>query len=156
MFLAHYISFYADYNDLEALETEMPLSWGRKSIVLKDNYVSITYSASFDETIRAYNDAHYVKLAMENMSVVLFTLIDDIDSVNIIFEDCKYTVDRNYIKKAFSIRDFSELEENGNWENTIAKKLTDREFVEATFDAVFSKNDWFFKENILWTKRKFI
>ena len=130
-----------DYNDLETLEIKMPLSWGRKSITLKDNYVSINYSASFTETINAYNDGHYVKLAMTNMSVVLFTLIDDIDSVNIIFEYCQYTVDRNDIKKVFSINNFAALEENENWKNIISKKLSDKEFVETTFDTVFLKNN---------------
>ena len=130
-----------DYNDLETLEIKMPLSWGRKSITLKDNYVSINYSSSFTETIKAYNDGHYVKLAMTNMSVVLFTLIDDIDSVNIIFEDCQYTVNRNNIKKVFSINNFAALEENENWKNIISKKLSDKEFVETTFDTVFLKNN---------------
>ena len=143
------INYYTDYNDelngdynnLEALEIKMPLSWGRKNITLKDNYVSINYSSSFAETIKAYNDGHYVKLAMTNMSVVLFTLIDDIDSVNIIFEDCQYTVDRNDIKKVFSINNFAALEENENWKNIISKKLTDKEFVETTFDTVLLKNN---------------
>ena len=117
------------------------MSWGRKNITLKDNYVSINYSSSFAETIKAYNDGHYVKLAMTNMSVVLFTLIDDIDSVNIIFEDCQYTVDRNDIKKVFSINNFAALEENENWKNIISKKLTDKEFVETTFDTVLLKNN---------------
>ena len=143
------INYYADYNDkpnedykdLEALDSKMPLSWGRKSITLKDDYISINYSSSFAEIIKAYNDGHYVKLAMTNMSVVLFTLIDDIDSVNIIFEDCQYTVDRNDIKKVFSISDFVALEENENWINIISKKLTDKEFVETTFDTVLLKNN---------------
>ena len=143
------INYYTDYNDdlnknyndLEILDSKMPLSWGRKSITLKDDDVSINYSSSFAETIKAYNDGHYVKLAMTNMSVVLFTLIDDIDSVNIIFEDCQYTVDRNDIKKVFSISDFAALEENENWINIISKKLTDKEFVETTFDTVFLKNN---------------
>ena len=78
---------------------------------------------------------------MTNMSVVLFTLIDDIDSVNIIFEDCQYTVNRNNIKKVFSINNFAALEENENWINIISKKLTDKEFVETTFDTVFLKNN---------------
>lgn len=143
------INYYTDYNDdlnenyndLEILDSKMPLSWGRKSITLKDDYVFINYSSSFSETIKAYNDSHYVKLAMTNMSVVLFTLIDDIDSVNIIFEDCQYSVDRNDIKKVFSISDFVALEENENWINIISKKLTDKEFVETTFDTVFLKNN---------------
>ena len=130
-----------DYNDLEALEAKMPLSWGRKSIILKDNYVSINYSSSFDETIKAYNDVQYVELATTNMSVVLFTLIDDIDSVNIIFDDCKYTVNRNDIKKVFSINNFAALVENENWKNIISKKLSNKEFVETTFDTVFLKNN---------------
>ena len=78
---------------------------------------------------------------MTNMSVVLFTLIDDIDSVNIIFEDCQYTVERSDIKKVFSINNFSTLEENENWKNIISKKLSNKEFVETTFDTTFKKNN---------------
>ncbi|MBQ9355149.1 MAG: helix-turn-helix transcriptional regulator [Clostridia bacterium] len=141
------INYYTDYNYdlsedyyLEVLDLKMPLSWSRKSITVKEEYVSINYSSSFTEIIKAYNDEHYVKLAMTNMSAVLFTLIDDIDFVHIIFEDCKYTVDKNDIKKVFSISDFATLEETENWKNAISKKLTDKEFVNTTFNTIFLKN----------------
>lgn len=136
----YHIDSSEDYNNLEKLDLKMPLAWGRKNITIKGNNACINYSATFQETIKAYNDEHYVKLAMTNISVVLFTLIDEIDSVHINFEDCKYQIDRNDIRKVFSINDFSVLEETENWENIISKKLTDKEFVNTTFNTIFLKN----------------
>ena len=47
----------------------------------------------------------------------------------------------NDIKKVFSINNFAALEENENWKNIISKKLSDKEFIETTFDTVFLKNN---------------
>lgn len=130
-----------EYNDLEILDLKMPLSFGRKSITNNENYVSVDYSASYKDVVRAYNDEYYVKLAITNVTVVLFTVINDIESVHINFKNSNYEINRNEIKQVFSINSFEALEENENWKNIVSKKLSNKEFVETTFDTVFLKNN---------------
>lgn len=142
----YHISYYLDdFSDneqsLDVLDEKLPLTWGRKSITLKENSLTLNYSSSFTETIKAYNDKHYVKLAMIHMSTVLFTLIEDIDTIHIAFEDCKYTILRNDVQNVFALDDDNAIIDEESWEHVISEKLSDKEFVSTAFQSLFFKTN---------------
>ena len=96
--------------------------------------------------MKAYNDENYVKLAMIDISTILFTTVDDIDKVSIKFTDYKYEVNKNIILQAFSINDIKELEDSKNWENIVSSKIESKQFVNKTFDTIFEKKKVISKE----------
>lgn len=142
----YHISYYLDdFSDneqsLDVLDEKLPLTWGQKSITLKENSLTLNYSSSFTETIKAYNDKHYVKLAMIHMSTVSFTLIEDIDTIHIAFEDCKYTILRNDVQNVFALDDDNAIIDEESWEHVISEKLSDKEFVSTAFQSLFFKTN---------------
>lgn len=140
------ITYYGTFHDpseenLGSLEENLPLSWGRKELSVTGASALLRYNASFGKVVNAYDDERYVRCAMTNASVVLFTLIDEIDRVSIRFEDCEFTVNRTDVREVFSIRDFKALRSAEAWTKTVEKKQTSADFVNKAFRSLFTKKE---------------
>lgn len=135
-----------DGRKIESIFMKLPLKWKERRLQINSDSIDIVYGVSYKETVKAYNDENYVKLAMIDISTILFTTVDDIDKVSIKFTDYKYEVNKNIILQAFSINDIKELEDSKNWENIVSSKIESKQFVNKTFDTIFEKKKVISKE----------
>lgn len=142
------IGYYVDYKTtlsnedgkkIEKILMKLPLKWKESMNELGDNSISIVYSVSYNDVVKAYNDENYVKLAMIDLSTVLFTTVEDLEKVSIKFSDCSYEVNKDKIKEAFNIEEFSEIITDKSWEEIVVDKLESKEFVNSNFDKIFNK-----------------
>lgn len=142
------IGYYVDYKTslsnengkkIEKILMKLPLKWKESMNELNDNSIFIVYSVSYNDVVKAYNDENYVKLAMIDLSTVLFTTVEDLEKVSIKFSDCSYDVNKDKIKEAFNIKEFSEIITDKSWEEIVVDKLESKEFVDSNFDKIFSK-----------------
>lgn len=142
------IGYYVDYKTtlsnedgkkIEKILMKLPLKWKESMNELSDNSISIVYSVSYNDVVKAYNDENYVKLAMIDLSTVLFTTVEDLEKVSIKFSDCSYEVNKDKIKEAFNIEEFSEIITDKSWEEIVVDKLESKEFVNSNFDKIFNK-----------------
>ena len=144
------ISYYTDYktelvkNDKEKIEIlleKLPFFWIEKTYDIVENKIIITYDKKFDELIKDYNDEKYVKLAMINNSTILFTLVSDLQTIRIDYNDYSFEVEKEDIINSYSISSFDELFEEDAWENKISSKLVKDKFVNETFKNKFKKTN---------------
>ena len=144
------ISYYTDYktelvkNDEEKIEIlleKLPFFWIEKTYDIVENKIIITYDKKFDELIKDYNDEKYVKLAMINNSTILFTLVSDLQTIRIDYNDYSFEVEKEDIINSYSISSFDELFEEDAWENKISSKLVKDKFVNETFKNKFKKTN---------------
>lgn len=151
----HEINYYIDYKTtldsedgekIEIIFMRLPLKWKQLTYETNSNSIDIIYNVSYKDVVKAYNDENYVKLAMIDISTILFTTVDGIDKVSIKFTDYKYEVNKNNILKAFSINDTKELEDGKNWENIVSSKIESEQFVNKIFDTLFEKKKVISKE----------
>lgn len=136
------ISYYSDYitsvesKDSEKIEliiTKLPLSWKERTFVVEEDIIKINYDVSYNDVVKAYNDEHYVKNVMINNASILFTVVTDIEKVEIRFTDYRYTISKSKLLTVFNINKFEEVIEKEEWSKYITTKLIDDEFVNDTF-----------------------
>lgn len=137
------ISYYSNYKTttengntekLELIITKLPMKWKFDSYELNDNTLRINYKATYKDVVEAYKDENYIKEVMINNATILFTTISGIDSVEIKYADCNYSISRNYLQNSYGISSFDEVSEKENWNKTVTDKLLKDKFVNNTFD----------------------
>ena len=144
----HTINYYSDYKTtldntngekLELIVMKLPLRWKERQFVIDDSTIKINYGVSYKDVVKAYNDENYVKEAMINNASVIFTMVSDVDSIEIRYTDYRYSISKEKLQKAYDISDFDEVIENDNWVKLVSKKLINDEFVNDTFK-LFNKS----------------
>ena len=144
----HTINYYSDYKTtidntngekLELIVMKLPLRWKERQFIVDDSTIKINYGVSYKDVVKAYNDENYVKEAMINNASVIFTMVSDVDSIEIRYTDYRYSISKEKLQKAYDISDFDEVIENDNWVKLVSKKLINDEFVNDTFK-LFNKS----------------
>ena len=144
----HTINYYSDYKTtldntngekLELIVMKLPLRWKERQFEVSDSTIKINYGVSYKDVVKAYDDENYVKEAMINIASVIFTMVSDVDSIEIRYTDYRYSISKEKLQKAYDISDFEEVIENDNWVKLVSKKLIDDEFVNDTFK-LFNKS----------------
>lgn len=144
------ISYYIDYktelkndNDkkIENLLDELPFSWIDKTYSINEDEIKINYSKSFNELIKDYNDEKYVKLAIINNSTILFTLVANLETIKIEFNDYIFIVKKEDIINNYSLSSFDYLLNDEVWKEKISSKLVKDNFIDDTFKNIFKKKD---------------
>lgn len=127
-----------DEEKLELLIMKLPLNWKERQFEIDKDTIKINYDITYKNIIKAYNDKIYVKEAMINIASVIFTIISDVDSVEIKYNDYNFSISRKKLQKAYNISNFDEMLKNDNWNKTVSKKLKNDDFVNNTF-SLFKK-----------------
>lgn len=144
----HSINYYSDYKTtldntngekLELIVMKLPLRWKERQFEVNDSTIKINYGVSYKDVVKAYDDENYVKEAMINIASVIFTMVSDVDSIEIRYTDYRYSISKEKLQKAYDISDFEEVIENDNWVKLVSKKLINDEFVNDTFK-LFNKS----------------
>ena len=128
----------SDEEKLELLIMKLPLNWKERQFEIDKDTIKINYDITYKNIIKAYNDKIYVKEAMINIASVIFTIISDVDSVEIKYNDYNFSISRKKLQKAYNISNFDEMLKNDNWNKTVSKKLKNDDFVNNTF-SLFKK-----------------
>ena len=68
---------------------------------------------------------------MADIATIIFTNIEDVETLNINFNDNSYSITKDALKKAYKINNYSELE--NDWTNKVSKKLKKSEFVDKIY-----------------------
>ena len=128
----------SDEEKLELLIMKLPLNWKERQFEIDKDTIKINYDITYKNIIKAYNDEIYVKEAMINIASVIFTIISDVDSVEIKYNDYNFSISRKKLQKAYNISNFDEMLKNDNWNKTVSKKIKNDDFVNNTF-SLFKK-----------------
>ena len=124
---------------LELIVMKLPLKWKERTFEIDKNIIQINYGVSYKEIVKAYNDENYVKEAMINNAMVIFTTVSDVNSVEIRYTDYRYSISKEELKKAYNISNFDEVIEKDNWVKLVSTKLISDDFVNDTFK-LFNKS----------------
>lgn len=137
------ISYYSNYktttengntDKLELIITKLPMKWKFDSYKLNDNILRINYKSTYKDVVEAYKDENYIKEVMINNATILFTTVSGIDSVEIKYSDCSYSISKNDLQNSYGISSFDEVSEKENWNKIVTDKLLKDKFVNNTFD----------------------
>ena len=137
------ISYYSNYKTttengntekLELIITKLPMKWKFDSYELNDKILRINYKATYKNVVEAYKDENYIKEVMINNATILFTTVSGIDSVEIKYSDCSYSISKNDLQNSYGISSFDEVSEKENWNKLITDRLLKDKFVNNTFD----------------------
>ena len=137
------ISYYSNYktttengntDKLELIITKLPMKWKFDSYKLNDNILRINYKSTYKDVVEAYKDENYIKEVMINNATILFTTVSGIDSVEIKYADCNYSISKNDLQNSYGISSFDEVSEKENWNKIVTDKLLKDKFVNNTFD----------------------
>lgn len=138
------ISYYSNYKTttengntekLELIITKLPMKWKFESYELNDNVLKINYKATYKDAVEAYKDENYIKEVMINNATILFTTVSGIDSVEIKYADCNYSISKNDLQNSYGISSFDEVSEKENWNKIVTDKLLKDKFINNTFDS---------------------
>lgn len=136
------ISYYNSYKTtidntngekIELIVMKLPLKWKERTFEIDKNIIQINYGVSYKEVVKAYDDENYVKEAMINNAMVIFTTVSDVNSVEIRYTDYRYSISKEELKKAYNISNFDEVIEKDNWVKLVSTKLISDDFVNDTF-----------------------
>jgi len=137
------ISYYSNYktttengntDKLELIITKLPMKWKFDSYKLNDNILRINYKSTYKDVVEAYKDENYIKEVMINNATILFTTVSGIDSVEIKYSDCSYSISKKDLQNSYGISSFDEVSEKENWNKIVTDKLLKDKFVNNTFD----------------------
>ena len=137
------ISYYSNYKTttengntekLELIITKLPMKWKFDSYELNDKILRINYKATYKNVVEAYKDENYIKEVMINNATILFTTVSGIDSVEIKYSDCSYSISKKDLQNSYGISSFDEVSEKENWNKIVTDKLLKDKFVNNTFD----------------------
>ena len=137
------ISYYSNYKTttengntekLELIITKLPMKWKFDSYKLNDNILRINYKSTYKDVVEAYKDENYIKEVMINNATILFTTVSGIDSVEIKYSDCSYSISKKDLQNSYGISSFDEVSEKENWNKIVTDKLLKDKFVNNTFD----------------------
>ena len=139
----HNIEFYSNYKTtlsnvssekLELLIMKLPLKWKERTFDINSDNIEIKYGVSYKEVKKAYSDENYVKKAMIDISSVLFTSLDDLNTIKITYKDYSYSISKKELLNVYKIDNFNTVLNEEKWNNTISKKYEDKKFVDDTFN----------------------
>ena len=86
-----------------------------------------------------YNDNMYIEKSLIYNSVSIFSLIDNVQSIQYNFSGSSYTVTRRMIKESYP--HFESVKENEkNFDQYLENKMNDDEFSRSIFNKIFVKN----------------
>ena len=136
------ISYYSDYKtslkstngeNIELIIMKLPLNWLERQIEINSDTIKINYNVTYKNVVKAYDDEDYVKEAIINIASVIFTTVSDVNSVEIKFNDYRYSITKEILQETYSITNFEEVIEKEKWDKLITRKLISDEFVNNTF-----------------------
>ena len=136
------ISYYSDYKtslkstngeNIELIIMKLPLNWLERQIEINSDTIKINYNVTYKNVVKAYDDEDYVKEAIINIASVIFTTVSDVNSVEIKFNDYRYSITKEILQETYSITNFEEVIEKEKWDKLITRKLISDEFVNKTF-----------------------
>lgn len=141
----HFLNYQTTLDDkdgskIEYIVSQLPLNWKERTFIIGKDSIKIKYDLTYKELVNAYKDEAYVKLAMINNAVVLFTMVDDLETFKMNFKDKHYTINKEELLKEFKIQDISKLKNKNTYLEKITKKLENKSFVEKVFEQTFQKN----------------
>lgn len=137
------ITYYVDYKTtltsenpekLEQILMRLAFNWKERIFKIKENTLEIAYDISYQDIVKAYNDKTYVKRAMLNNAIVVFTTIQDAETFRIKFDDSSYTISKEKLMKAMEIDSFEKLLDENIWYEKAYKKLKSDDFIKDSFD----------------------
>ena len=136
------ISYYSDYKtslkstngeNIELIIMKLPLNWLERQIEINSDTIKINYNVTYKNVVKVYDDEDYVKEAIINIASVIFTTVSDVNSVEIKFNDYRYSITKEILQETYSITNFEEVIEKEKWDKLITRKLISDEFVNNTF-----------------------
>ena len=136
------ISYYSDYKtslkstngeNIELIIMKLPLNWLERQIEINSDTIKINYNVTYKNVVKAYDDEDYVKEAIINIASVIFTTVSDVNSVEIKFNDYRYSITKEILQETYGITNFEEVIEKEKWDKLITRKLISDEFVNNTF-----------------------
>ena len=136
------ISYYSDYKtslkstngeNIELIIMKLPLNWLERQTEINSDTIKINYNVTYKNVVKAYDDEDYVKEAIINIASVIFTTVSDVNSVEIKFNDYRYSITKEILQETYGITNFEEVIEKEKWDKLITRKLISDEFVNNTF-----------------------
>ena len=112
---------------------KLPLNWLERQTEINSDTIKINYNVTYKNVVKAYDDEDYVKEAIINIASVIFTTVSDVNSVEIKFNDYRYSITKEILQETYSITNFEEVIEKEKWDKLITRKLISDEFVNNTF-----------------------
>ena len=136
------ISYYSAYKtslkstngeNIELIIMKLPLNWLERQTEINSDTIKINYNVTYKNVVKVYDDEDYVKEAIINIASVIFTTVSDVNSVEIKFNDYRYSITKEILQETYGITNFEEVIEKEKWDKLITRKLISDEFVNNTF-----------------------